>query len=145
MDKICCRCREEKPLTEFVRNKCKSGGYAGYCKLCKRIIDNIYYKDHLARRKQIRSRDKKTREENRKIVKTYLNEHPCTKCGISDFRVLDFHHRNQSEKDYDIATMASLSTERLMIEIAKCDILCANCHRIKHAELRNNSPCSLIG
>jgi hypothetical protein len=53
---------------------------------------------------------------------------------------LDFDHRDPQEKEFCISS--ALSTvprlKRLRKEIDKCDILCANCHRIKTAQSNNN-------
>lgn len=135
--KVCCRCKEEKPLTEFVRNRCKLNGYTGYCKLCKRVYDNNYYSNNPDRRKQIRVLSSATRKANKELVTNYLKIHPCIWCGNTDERVLDFHHRDGKEKDYNIAEAQLISTKRLQEEINKCDVMCANHHRILHAEMRS--------
>ncbi len=58
----------------------------------------------------------------------------CVDCGIQTLpAVYDFHHRNPDEKSFDIATRRNWSFERLVAELDKCDLLCANCHRIRHA------------
>lgn len=58
----------------------------------------------------------------------------CLHCGIDDHRVLDFHHRPGTEKLFCIANQRSsgISLDRVIAEIEKCDLLCANCHRIEH-------------
>lgn len=53
----------------------------------------------------------------------------CKTCSEQDPRVLDFHHRDPSEKEFTIGSRRSKSKEVLLKEIAKCDVLCANCHR----------------
>lgn len=59
----------------------------------------------------------------------------CRECGIDDPRVLDFHHRDPDEKEFNIGRDAwKVSWERLVAETEKCDVLCANCHRIEHFE-----------
>lgn len=58
----------------------------------------------------------------------------CLDCGISyPSYVMDFDHRDPIDKDRNIAEAANRgwSIERLKIEIAKCDLVCANCHRIR--------------
>lgn len=63
----------------------------------------------------------------------------CLRCKIKDPRVLEFHHLDTSKKDFNIADYyySHYSFEKLEQEIAKCVIICANCHRILHAEERN--------
>ncbi len=68
----------------------------------------------------------------------YKKEQKCLQCGITDFRVLDFHHREPKEKSFNVSAKATgkVSIKTLMTEIAKCDILCSNCHRIVTWESR---------
>ena len=60
----------------------------------------------------------------------------CSRCGNDDYRVLDFHHRDKGNKRSEVSTMvrSMLSNRTILIEIEKCDVLCANCHRIEHWE-----------
>ncbi len=72
------------------------------------------------------------RKEVKRLVTQYKKIHPCVDCNNSDFRVLEFDHLPGNKKSMDIAVMVcSRSIDSVMKEIAKCDILCANCHRIR--------------
>ena len=57
----------------------------------------------------------------------------CKECGNNDIRVLDFHHLDRELKEFNIsdAVRVGVGKEKLLEEIAKCDCLCANCHRIE--------------
>lgn len=58
----------------------------------------------------------------------------CERCGFNDPRALTFHHRDPAQKSFPIARDAwKVSWERLVDEISKCDVLCANCHMIEHS------------
>ena len=61
----------------------------------------------------------------------------CIKCGYNKYpEVLEFHHRNPTEKDFSISKKGHYrSWKRISEEIKKCDLLCANCHRELHAEI----------
>lgn len=74
--------------------------------------------------------DKKRQAQNRRDM--LLEGAVCADCGTDDRRVLDFHHRDPEKKTGGVRSMLSHSLERLLAEAAKCDILCANCHRIRH-------------
>lgn len=55
------------------------------------------------------------------------------KCGGTfHFSAFDFHHRDRETKDKDPGLMMGLKDEKLFAELDKCDLLCANCHRIHH-------------
>ena len=60
---------------------------------------------------------------------------PCADCGrrFEPYQ-MDFDHRDPATKLFNLMTgRASLmSDEKLLAEVAKCDIVCANCHRMLH-------------
>ena len=65
------------------------------------------------------------------FIDTYLLNHPCVDCGQDNIIVLDFDHVRGIKKG-DVASYASYGWSIVTIkeEINKCDIRCANCHRI---------------
>lgn len=67
-----------------------------------------------------------------------LKDKPCAMCaGRFHPAAMDFHHRDPASKDPDFNGHASTwSVKRLLKEIEKCDVVCANCHRTFHAEQR---------
>jgi 5-methylcytosine-specific restriction endonuclease McrA len=72
----------------------------------------------------------------REFVCRYKRLCGCVKCGNKDPRVLDFDHINGKDKIDVISRMAgqTVRMENLKKEIRKCQVLCANCHRIKTFE-----------
>lgn len=68
----------------------------------------------------------------RKILDSIKVDRGCTDCGYATHpAALDFDHRDPSTKSFDVATNWSRSWERLLAEIAKCDVRCRNCHAIR--------------
>jgi hypothetical protein len=65
----------------------------------------------------------------------------CQKCGYNKcVGALEFHHLNPNEKDFSLSSNGySLSWETIKKELDKCILVCANCHREIHEELRNLS------
>lgn len=62
----------------------------------------------------------------------------CERCGFDDPRTFHFHHRDPKQKRFTISKVKQLTPrwkERILSEIAKCDVLCANCHAIEHRQL----------
>jgi hypothetical protein len=56
----------------------------------------------------------------------------CIDCGYSEHaEALDFDHRDPSLKVADIAAMLNCTWAAIMAELAKCDVRCAICHRVK--------------
>ncbi len=75
----------------------------------------------------------------RELVEWYQSmkeETGCSRCPEHRYPCLDYHHRNQTTKIGRLAEMVyrGLSRDKLLAEIAKCDLLCANCHRKHHAQ-----------
>lgn len=77
----------------------------------------------------------KTREHHQEVVLEHLAANPCVDCGESDPVVLEFDHRDPSEKKFNISegVWCGFSLTKLLDEIGKCDVRCANCHRRKTA------------
>lgn len=72
-------------------------------------------------------------------LKTWMKEYKstlkCEKCGFDDPRVLHFHHLDPKKKDMELSKVAhnGWCKERILKEIEKCQVLCANCHSILHS------------
>lgn len=61
----------------------------------------------------------------------------CSECGYSVCKAaMEFHHKKPSDKKIEVAALMRRkpTQEKLLIEIVKCKILCANCHRKEHAK-----------
>lgn len=79
------------------------------------------------RRHTVRNNKKELREKIRKM-KT-----KCCHCGEDHVACLEFHHRDENEKELEICKMLSRYTEEeIMEEIKKCNVVCCNCHRKIH-------------
>lgn len=135
--KTCDTCKIPKADSEFNKNKAKKDGLNSICKECSRKRSRQYYKEKgELHKKNVVKRNKK----NRKVLQDYILQHfkanPCKDCGNSDSRVLEFDHLPQFKKTKDISRMlaASVSTTTLQKEIDKCEVVCANCHKIRTVE-----------
>ena len=72
---------------------------------------------------------------NYQRMSEYFSIHPCVDCGEADIRLLEFDH----VRGRKIATISWMLTQRrawssIEIEMAKCEVRCANCHRKRTAE-----------
>lgn len=131
MNKTCGRCKEEKPLTEFRK---RGNGHQAWCTPCFRQYDKNRYADLDKNRKS--SNQRKIRERQRNLIKSIKKLYGCVDCRNKDHRVLDFDHVRDT-KYMDVSKMVgSYSDQRIIDEIAKCEVRCANCHRIKTYERR---------
>ncbi len=70
------------------------------------------------------------------FVLRYLQGHPCIDCQESDPRVLEFDHRDPATKRAPVSVLVAegYGLDAIAQEIAKCDVRCANCHRIRTRE-----------
>ncbi|MBF0484561.1 MAG: hypothetical protein HQL25_07645 [Candidatus Omnitrophica bacterium] len=76
----------------------------------------------------------------RKKVRLMAVEHKgfkCEKCGYDRcIDALEFHHIDPAQKDFNISSKGyTRSWDRVKLELDKCIMLCANCHRELHAKL----------
>lgn len=148
--KTCVKCNEQKDDFQFnKKTKNKDGTYRlqSYCKECGKKCNKENYKKNLKRyidkAKKNNSIYKKINIEN--IIK-YLKAHPCVDCGEKNPLVLEFDHRDPKTKDFEVSVLISRTTwSRVFEEIEKCDVRCANCHRIKTAKERNFIMYQIIG
>lgn len=109
MSKICPEC---KIAEKYVSPK---GRKEGYCLPCKRLKHRVYLK---IRRAQI---------------KAYIDSvkaNPCTDCGDQyPVYIMQFDHcRGKKRKNIHEFWASAHSMQTLQIELAKCDLVCANCH-----------------
>ena len=112
--KICNTCKEDKPLSEYNNN----GSYKGRQKLkshCKTCEHNNRLDRFLT------------------IVKEIFGKLECNKCGYDKcFAALDFHHVDDSTKEFNPSKLRYYAEAVIKEELGKCIILCANCHREHH-------------
>ena len=76
---------------------------------------------------------KRHRVKVRKMLLDFLSTKACIDCGEKDPIVLDFDHVDPKTKFKPVSLMLSghYSWKSLIVEINKCEIRCANCHRRK--------------
>ena len=129
---ICSKCKEEKDIFLFNKAKHTKSGYQSWCRQCKTKLENSWYhmspENKAKRNKQVLDRLRA----NKKKAVDYLGN-KCFDCGKQYHQsVYDFHHRNPEEKDEAPEKLLHRSWDKIVNEIDKCDLLCANCHRIRH-------------
>jgi hypothetical protein len=84
---------------------------------------------------QAKRRKDELRTSNYRLLIEFLRAHPCVDCGEDDVLVLEFDH--VGEKSFPIAqALRDRFWSDILVEIAKCDVVCANCHRRRTAQRR---------
>lgn len=66
-----------------------------------------------------------------------LKDGPCMDCGVSyPPYVMQWDHRDPSQKEFTIGSTTRVAWDKVLAEVAKCDLVCANCHAIRTHERR---------
>jgi hypothetical protein len=72
-------------------------------------------------------------QENRLYIIQKLGS-KCSNCGFDKWKTsLDVHHLDPSQKDVSFSTIRYWTRDRIDKEIAKCVLLCRNCHAAHHS------------
>lgn len=139
--KVCSKCGITKNETEYFVKDSKTGRLHAQCKLCYKEHRKTYYATHYKKygdiyRERAKMRRTKIKRELQLKLISYLKNKKCVTCGESDIRVLEFDHINTATKAFGISTAIrnGLEWSRILDEIAKCQVLCANCHKKRTAE-----------
>jgi len=122
--KWCPHCESDKSVDDFHKNRAAYGGRQGYCKECKYKADREWM---LQRRK-----------ENYGNVAIYLRSHPCVGCGEADIIVLDFDHQGDKVKSISDMCNQGCPWSKIEAEIAKCEVVCKNCHYRRTVKQQNH-------
>ncbi len=103
-----------------------------YCKSCMSIYFKAYYQERKSHYRELTNESRRKRQKEWRDYLSELKRQPCKDCGQTyPPYCLDFDHLNFEEK---VATIPELvvsnaSKERVLAEIAKTEVVCANCHR----------------
>jgi hypothetical protein len=129
----CGRCHERLPLTDFARRRKAHGQRDNYCRSCRAA----YKQEHYAANKQryvakaLRHKQNLVAERVAHLIELFRT-HPCVDCGETDPLVLELDHLEA--KNFNIAKgVRDRKWQAVLDEIAKCDVVCANCHRRRTA------------
>ncbi len=137
MNKICPGCNQERDIEkDFAwKNKIK-GTRQRWCKSCQAEANSKHYQNNKQTYlERALTRNNVVNTKNKQRLYDYLSAHPCVDCGQADIRVLEFDHIN-GNKSASITNLLknAVNWEILETEIAKCEVRCVNCHRIKTSE-----------
>lgn len=121
--KLCKRCGQTKELSDFAIHKQSKDGRSCWCKRCNADA---------ARERRLRDIETYKARDRQKYAQ--IMEHkrrPCQDCGLTfPSCCMDFDHV-RGEKRFQLSRSTGRSWEDILEEINKCDIVCANCHRIR--------------
>ena len=111
--RTCSKCGVEKDLRDFY--KYKTGRPHSWCKAC--LSAGVVRK-----------------QRELKIQAIQYKGGKCLDCGTMPHpAAMSFHHRDPSNKDFNISHARTKTLDAVRDELDKCDLLCKNCHAIRHA------------
>jgi hypothetical protein len=87
------------------------------------------------------------REEGKEYIKEQKYGKPCHDCGKTyHYAAMDYDHRDPSIKVCDISRLpnARVKINKIAAEIAKCDLVCHNCHRLRTHKISNTGTFNTI-
>jgi len=131
--KKCGKCKRLRLTSCFAKSKRRPDHLQDWCRACVRERDQEKY--HYENGKErTKAWNKRRRQKHMDKISAYLCAHKCADCGETDPIVLEFDHRDPTTKVDDIAGMAGYASWRkIELEIAKCDVVCASCHKRRTA------------
>jgi hypothetical protein len=129
----CGRCHQFLPLTDFAWRRKAYGQRDNYCRPCRAAYKREHYVAHKQRyiKEALRHKQALVAERAAYLIE-FFRDHPCVDCGETDPLVLEFDHLKA--KNFNIAKgLRDRKWQAVLDEIAKCDVVCANCHRRRTA------------
>ncbi len=142
MKKKCLQCNRVKRLTSFHKDRTLPDGHKIYCKVCARSQSLRYYYAHKKARqaytrtyqqqhpRRMRQIGEQSRSRNQEAV-LQAKSQPCMDCGHSFIPfVMDLDHV-RGRKLFALGAHGTRSLLAVQKEIAKCDAVCSNCHRLR--------------
>lgn len=130
-----CRvCLEVKPFDQFNFADKSTGRRKTLCRPCQYSQQRQHYAANKAQYLPRIARNTKAAANRRRAILRSMKDRPCADCGVRyPYFVMDFDHRPGEVKAFGVAQhLHRYRTEsELRAEIAKCDVVCANCHRFR--------------
>ena len=116
--KICSKCSK------------RHRGTSAYCPPCWCEYQKNWYR---ANPESNRESHRARRKQRRDYIVSKKTDKPCADCSMKyPWYVMDFDHvRGKKKFNLSIASNKMWSIEAINAEIAKCDLVCSNCHRIR--------------
>jgi hypothetical protein len=143
----CRKCERVFPKSELSPSKVLNCDYR--CKRCctKRMLE--YFKEHPQNWRKYKDTPKqkaavkRVRCRRRIKIRTIINklkQRPCTDCqGWFEPCQMQFDHLDGSLKKFDLSSSGARSLVQVLAEVAKCEVVCANCHALRTTKRQRQS------
>lgn len=127
MEKLCGRCGHVKALDEFYR---RGRGHQAWCKVCSHDYTTEHYQVNKAHRMR---QARRWMNDFERWYASLKDGKPCADCGQSFHRAaMQWDHLPGTSKHRPLAELCRTgNAKKVMEEIAKCELVCANCHAVR--------------
>jgi 5-methylcytosine-specific restriction endonuclease McrA len=128
--KRCYECKRTLPTSEFRSDRARKDGLQNRCAECVSAYNAAYYERTKERHREARAacRDRAIATARAKLWEL-LSQAACLDCGETDPVVLEFDHQHSKRAGVGLLINRGHSWDTVEKEIAKCEIVCSNCHR----------------
>lgn len=135
--KNCSSCKETLPASAFYENKAKPDGRSNMCITCQKAANRKSYEKN---KTKVMARNKAVRQQQRAAILEHKHNTPCTDCKkIFHPYIMEFDHRDADTKRFSIGRTGRRSNPTIQDELEKCDLVCANCHKLRTFKRRLTS------
>lgn len=145
--KKCSKCEQEKFLVDFHKRADRPLGVTSHCKECEkaRAKDRKSYnkaaaaKSYQKHKQKVCSKSKLVGRVKMDKITEIKSTTPCMDCGQTYHPCqMDFDHRDASQKSFSLNQARWKKWEEIEKEMAKCDLVCSNCHRLRTFNRKQN-------
>jgi len=113
--KVCTKCNELKEDNAFTKRKDRPLGLQSQCKDCAALVKKL------------------DRAEKAEYIRRLRETTACIECGKHyNHSMMVYQHRNSYDKLFNVSEGTNRNWVKVLAEIDKCDIICANCHKYRH-------------
>ena len=132
-----------KTQTPYKKGDVRDDGYIFRTYEKFKILENGFYKESWLSPEAYKNFEKISKvaiskcnkdkhKDRRQLIDSIKMEKGCERCGYREHPcALDFAHKSPTTKLFDVSKLLCRNIEKIYAEIAKCRILCSNCHRLE--------------
>ena len=149
-EKRCPRCAMFKHHHDFNVSSSSHDGLQAYCRECNRAYQREWHsrnadrrrvdavRNNLLNREDKKRQNARNRQEKKELLDAYKSERGCMVCGVTVPEVgveqLHFHHLPGRRKSFGLGSNGkNHGMKTLLVEMAKCEVVCVECHRLHHS------------
>ena len=128
--KTCTKCKIAQNVDQFRKDATRKDNLYYTCKTCCSAAHKAIWIGAYRDQRNAASVDR--RIEHKQRIDQYKSVRGCKVCTETDPCCLDLHHKDDT-KEFTVSLRLNSSWNRILREVEKCVVLCANCHRKHHA------------